>query len=268
MANYFDWILQNPGLNHISIKIFENLDIVASLESCLQVSQQWNQFIKENESIWRKHLTKSFPLHHACRLGHVYIVKLLIEMGFDVNARDTKVGTPLSIACKTRNVKLAMLLCQQPKIDVNENFRLDFPLNKAFKQRNMEIFEILCKHPKIDINRKFWCSTILIWVCREWESQNFVKILLQVPNIDVNFQDNNGDTALHLACGKDQFDTVELLLKHPSININSLNNRGETPLDECMNRASFFSRMMKEKLDSRNRIVQCLKELGAKQGPS
>ena len=48
MANSFDSILQNPGLNHITIKVFESLDF-DSLIICVQVSPDWQQFIKENE---------------------------------------------------------------------------------------------------------------------------------------------------------------------------------------------------------------------------
>ena len=105
MANYFEWILQNPGLNHITFKIFGNLNI-DSLEKCLQVSNQWNQFIKENESIWNKYVPKQLPIHYAYNLGHVKIVKLLIEIGMDVNAKDAKGKTPLMLACSARNVKL------------------------------------------------------------------------------------------------------------------------------------------------------------------
>ena len=46
MANYFDFILDNPGLNHISIQIFENIDLEA-LSKCIDVSEKWHQFIIE-----------------------------------------------------------------------------------------------------------------------------------------------------------------------------------------------------------------------------
>ena len=53
MANFFDWVLQSYGLNHIGTKIFSRLD-TKSLLNCQKVCKQWNEFIKEDKAIWKE----------------------------------------------------------------------------------------------------------------------------------------------------------------------------------------------------------------------
>ena len=118
MESSFDWILQNPGLNHLTIKIFKLLDI-NSLGFCLVVSKQWHQFIKENETIWKAHVSTELPLHDVCNSGYVNMVKLFIDLNYDINAKNRLDQTPLYLACQQNQVKLVELLCQQPGVDVN-----------------------------------------------------------------------------------------------------------------------------------------------------
>jgi len=60
---------------------------------------------------------------------------------------------------------------------------------------------------------------------------NMVKELLSYGNrLDVNIQDNHGQTALHLAMKANNFDIVLALCEHPNINFQIQNNVGETPL--------------------------------------
>ena len=57
-----------------------------------------------------------------------------------------------------------------------------------------------------------------------------VKILLSQTGIDVNEQDDEGNSALLEASKEDHADIVNLLLKQPCIDINQENNVGVTPL--------------------------------------
>lgn len=57
-----------------------------------------------------------------------------------------------------------------------------------------------------------------------------VQLLLAVPGIDVNFKNNNGDTAIMLASAKGLRENVERLLKVPGINVNLQNKLGDTVL--------------------------------------
>ena len=243
MDSYFDGILQTPGLNHLTINIFKLLDI-KSLDNCLVVSKKWHHFIKENGPIWKQHFSiedSDLPLHNACTLGHVNMVKLLIKLGFDVNEISKSGETLLfhAYACIQNKFKVVELLCQQPRIDVNNDKNQIF---EAHIRNHMEIFKILLNHPIIDVNAtiprfsKF--GNLLHIACAEGNSK-VVEMLCQHPNINVNAKSEFGKTPLFNTClGKgyetillhDFLKVIETLCKHPNIDVNAMDNNGYTAL--------------------------------------
>jgi len=58
-----------------------------------------------------------------------------------------------------------------------------------------------------------------------------VQNLLAMPSINVNAQDGNGQTALHIAAYENLPIIVETLLKAPTINVNIKDNTGKTALE-------------------------------------
>ena len=58
-----------------------------------------------------------------------------------------------------------------------------------------------------------------------------LKWLLKHPGVNINSTNNEGDTALVLAAGKNCPERVKKLLTHPHINVNTVNNQGMRPLN-------------------------------------
>ena len=50
------------------------------------------------------------------------------------------------------------------------------------------------------------------------------------PNCDVNVQNSDGNTVLHLACERNDYSMVKQLISHPKCDINILNNNNKNPL--------------------------------------
>jgi ankyrin repeat protein len=101
-------------------------------------------------------------------------------------------------------------------------FLLDLILNNLCKESNAELDDFL-KYCVISASK--------------YGAKNIVNLLiLKQNNIDINFQDQEGNTALHLAALYNHTDIVKLLLEHKS-DINIKNNLGITPF--C--RAAAFS---------------------------
>lgn len=76
----------------------------------------------------------------------------------------------------------------------------------------------------------------------EKEYQNMIRLLLLHQSIDVNIREqNNGNTALHLAMCFQQKKTLQLLLSHPNI-ITYLTNKKQQNSEECarQNRAEYL----------------------------
>ncbi|MDD5598376.1 MAG: ankyrin repeat domain-containing protein [Victivallaceae bacterium] len=88
-------------------------------------------------------------LHGAARCKDVKFVKMFIEKGFDVNARDFETGsTPLMQACKTNNITAADLLLKHgAKVDLQEDKGEKFTaLHYAVNSKNTELVKLLLAH--------------------------------------------------------------------------------------------------------------------------
>ena len=254
MESNFDWILQNPGLNHVTIKIFGDLDI-NSLFSCLDVSEQWCKFIKENRSLWEPHVLHGFPLHYACISGHVNVVKLLFELGIDVNAIDGEDDTPLILACTHNRLKIVKLLCQHPNIDINAtNTNGESPLILACINNHVNMVRFLTQNPNIDINA---ITRSINKACKSSYMEIF-KILLNHPNLDINATENGWMTHLHFACISGNVKAVELLCQHRYIFVNAQDMDGHTPLIKvCFQKPSNDENA----IDFNERLIKILKIL-------
>jgi len=137
---------------------------------------------------------------HAARNNDLKQIQDLIGEGVDVNIRDTDGGTALLIACQKADLKLCQVLIDHgASVDVrNQDDRT--PLMEAARQKQ--------------------------------NGMELVKQLYQVdPNLDLNAQDKQGETALLEAARAGQPDIVQFLVERDA-NVNAANHRGETPIIE------------------------------------
>jgi len=85
-------------------------------------------------------------LHQACILGHLEVVKLLLNKGADVNIQDDLGVTPLHHACyKGHIVIVQVLLDFGASCNITSNYS-ETSLHKACKLGYIEIIEILLDH--------------------------------------------------------------------------------------------------------------------------
>lgn len=61
-------------------------------------------------------------------------------------------------------------------------------------------------------------------------SHDYLRMLLAIPDIDVNLTDVEGKSPLHIAVERNLIFAAQLLLERPDIDVNQKNNRGWTPL--------------------------------------
>ena len=85
------------------------------------------------------------PLYMAASNGNIEAVKILLEAGADVNAKNFKGETPLYVAISKNNNELAKLLMQY-NADVNHKVHGWTPLYFAILKKNNEIAKILIEH--------------------------------------------------------------------------------------------------------------------------
>ena len=99
----------------------------------------------------------SNALFMAAILGHLQIVKLLIEAGADVNSVSKHGASPLLVAAQEGFIKTTSTLCSHADIDVNlsDHFNRS-PLWFATKKGHLhiKIVKKLLSCPGIDVNKK------------------------------------------------------------------------------------------------------------------
>jgi ankyrin repeat protein len=126
-----------------------------------------------------------------CSVRCLVVAKLLIENGADLQVEDVKGNTALHVACGKGSVELVQLLIDA-KMDVNA-------------QNNAG-------------------GTPLMWV-----KKGLVARLVIERGADLANKDDDGDTALHLACAKGAVEVVQILVDAKG-DLNAQDNKGRTPL--------------------------------------
>ena len=188
------------------------------------------------------------PLQHAAKRGNVEIIKLLLEKGADVNAKSNDGVTALMSAAKRGYMEIIKLLLEKGA-DVNANFKGNgtaLSLAAEAGQTNAVGF-LLDKNA--NINATNWDGDTALMTAVEHGKIEVVKLLL-ARGADVNAANNNlHDTALLAAVEKGQTEVVKLLLARKA-NVNAEGFMGRNALDEAREKGNVA-------------IVQLLQQAGA-----
>lgn len=146
--------------------------------------------------------TNATPLILATLKGSLAIVKMLLDRGANVNHQNTNGHTPVKYAGSKNHKELLVHLLDVGG-DPNARDHIgDTPLHRVASMEHHDCLRVLLTHPKS-------CKTIA-----------------------VNAQNNQGNTALHLACENDDATSALLLIGHGAA-IEIQNKAKETPLDLC-----------------------------------
>jgi len=156
---------------------------------------------------------KTNALHHAVSNKNLEAVKLLLDLGFDVNAKDNADNTPLHLAVSRANYKKT-------------------------KPSAIAISELLIERNASVTARNNKEQTPLITAARGNAPLEIIILLLK-HNSEIDAQDNEGNTALYYAVGRNQKKPIEQELyinKGADVNHKSLS--GKTPLHYAAMRGS------------------------------
>jgi ankyrin repeat protein len=194
------------------------------------------------------------PLMMAIDMKHDEIAKeLLKHKDINVNLQSDRGSSALILAIKLKRTEIVKKLLQRNDIDVNlyDNTR-NSALIAAVERKHLDVVKELdiikepnivkefdtvkelLKHVNINVNfqNKKGMSALMIAINKNMdESMNeIINELLQRKDIDINLQNNKGDTALQYAIIGYDIHTVKELLKRDDIDINLKDNDGNTVL--------------------------------------
>lgn len=210
----------------------------------------------------------STPLHDSLIYGNIEAVIMLLEAGADVNVPNIHGDTLLHFAVRYRDKDLVEVLWKyQPNVNIS-NQRGQTPIFDAIRTESTKLIEMLLKR-EADINIKDKEGNTPLGTAIRYDKDSIQLLLryradvnatnrmgetplfhtIEINDIqkmeilvnadaNVNIQDVNGNTALHIATDKGYSALIELLLLKANANVNIVNKWGETPLHKAVSAKS------------------------------
>ncbi|KAM0256388.1 hypothetical protein ACHAQJ_005039 [Trichoderma viride] len=167
------------------------------------------------------------PLHKAAWSGKTDVVKRLLDLGADIEARNKHDNTPLHDAARSGKTDMVKLLLDRGADIEAKNKRNNTPLHDAAQSGKSDMVKLLLDQGA-NMEAKGNNGNVPLHDAAWNGKANVVRLLLgQGANIGV--EDNNGDSPLHLAVKNGKADVVKLLVDQGA-NIEAKDKHGDTSL--------------------------------------
>lgn len=172
-------------------------------------------------------------LHMACHFGHVECTKVLANApGVSIDARDHHGRTPLHLASRTNEFR-----CSQVLLNAGANITKDDYGQTALhlacindSRENVRLLLAKLKDDSQQINSQDNDGCTSLHVACEAGHVEVVRELLNTGVINIFIKDIEGRTALHKACTNNHLEVVETLLNNSPKLVNAQDNKGYAPL--------------------------------------
>lgn len=183
-------------------------------------------------------------LHIAVKLQLDNIVELLVNKKININAQDEHDFIPLYYAIESGNSKIAIYLINKGA-DLNlQDYIGNTILHYAIIDDNYDVIKSVINTQNLNVNLYNLDLQLPIHLLLEKKSNlldqydDIIGLLLQKSNL--NFQDKNGNTPLHLVCKNSLFLKYQKILEIKKLNIFIQNNDGIAPIDYVDNKDLFI----------------------------
>ncbi|XP_067661812.1 serine/threonine-protein kinase TNNI3K-like [Haliotis asinina] len=159
------------------------------------------------------------PLHLACAKGYLKITQLLVEgtsqQKADVNVKDDEEHRPVHFCCKSGHLIILHYLLDHKADPHATNIYGDTPLHLACYNAKVEVAKQLINLTDSEslLTENIFSETPLHSACTNGRNLELVKFLLEQPVVNINYQGNDGHTALHSASFHGHIRVVQFLLE-------------------------------------------------------
>ncbi len=218
---------------HIAV-IQGNLDSIIKLLDNKADINATNKNGKKPLEYVSKRCTLEDIMHHAAKHGKFKVVKILLDNKADINAKDSSGQTMMHLAAiKGDSMVIKLLLDNKANMDA-QDLQGQTPLHHAIMQNKLLVVKRPVAVPKYSSGQ-----TALPPVTNEFKGSHsdIIKLLLD-NNADINAQNNNKQTPLHLAVMKGAITVITALLAYRAdtlikiikADINAQDHQGQTAL--------------------------------------
>jgi len=175
---------------------------------------------------------KSTPLHRASAMGHVEVVRTLLEHGADMTAQNEDGSTPLHRASRRGCVEVLRVLLEHGADATAQDKNRSTPLHQASIAGHVDSMRILLQYG-VDAtaqDKNGWTPLHLA----SYEGHVKVTRFLLEHGVDATVQDKNGRTPLHRAAFEGHSEITSVFLEH-GVDATAQEEDGRT----LLHRASF-----------------------------
>ncbi|KAK1566077.1 ankyrin repeat-containing domain protein, partial [Colletotrichum navitas] len=207
----------------------------------------------------------------ACRYGSLALVKLLLEAGANLHARDWEGRTPLRLACANDDLKTATFLIEAGADVQSTDNNGKTPLFYTVLRREMACLDVLLSHgadinhrdnrgqtpvfegsgnrdnfkrfldKKPDLTISDYSGQTPLFEMSAWSSTSPLNAKLMIgAGVNVAHRNNKGQTFLHVVCSKETYNISDAFLDfvqwvfEQGFDINARDDTGRTPLLEAV----------------------------------
>ncbi len=206
---------------------------VALLDSCIRGDARKLESLLRFGTVDINMMTPNGTLLYIAAIkNHQTVVKVLLSRpGIDVNQVSSSGFTPLYAAAQRGHLEAARMLLERPEINpsICTSNRGTPPLTIAASSGHKEMVELLLSFSNTNINlREKEGGTALLFAA-DINCPKIVELLIR-GGADVNLSLRDGTTPLCLAAFKGYIEVVKLLLQVPGVQINKPGTDKATPL--------------------------------------
>ena len=168
-------------------------------------------------------------LHHAACAGRLSYVQTLLANGAHIDAQDSRGATPLWLSASANRLEVCQFLLQQGAVThlaIRVETLAQNPLHTAIKKSHLRIVKCLLGKPGMLESKDFELNRPLHYAI--WRGVTMVKAVL-AHQPDLQAENRQGETALHLAAGLGDEAVCEALLTAGAL-ADVEDEFGDTPL--------------------------------------
>eukprot|EP00698_Gefionella_okellyi_P007445 TRINITY_DN1818_c0_g1_i6.p1 TRINITY_DN1818_c0_g1~~TRINITY_DN1818_c0_g1_i6.p1 ORF type:complete len:310 (+),score=69.27 TRINITY_DN1818_c0_g1_i6:126-1055(+) len=168
------------------------------------------------------------PLHEAAYKGDVVIVKMLLEAGANIEAKNRYGATPMHKCCAEGHIDaMEALLAAGAECDSRNN-QLSTPLLRAVVGLHAPMVKALFVHGA-NVNSQDDEGLTSLHRATAMNALDIMRVILAQESVQVNIAEETGVTPLHVAAWHGYTTAVELLV-NKGANVRLQNSDGHSPL--------------------------------------
>eukprot|EP01040_Poterioochromonas_malhamensis_P016656 gene16656-18968_t len=229
-------LAEYPSLlnEHIVASVVGAAGSLLILSNCTEYTDVFQYLLQIPEVNVNYQAIEGYTALHWASVEHTKL--LLARSDLDLNIKTKRGWTffhkVLEQFHRPGRFELIDLLLADPRVDSTVTDKDGYP--PLFRLSTYLYSPKWLNHPKIDVNfqNEKGNSALHFW-CQYTSHSELIKSIVAVPRINPNLVNTVGDTPLHIAVSKGMIDNMKALFTHPHVNIEIKNKNSQNVTEIC-----------------------------------